>query len=30
MPYEEANAWSDVLIAEMFEGIPTVLNYTEN
>ena len=29
MTYDDSNGWSDVLIAEMFESIPTKLNYTE-
>lgn len=28
MTYNEGNGWSDVLIAEMFESIPTNLKYT--
>ena len=28
MRFVDANGYSDVLISEMFEGIPTVLDYT--
>ena len=28
MKFVDANGYSDVLISEMFEGIPTVLDYT--